>query len=93
MAAGPGAPSWIPPGSGGTWSGRRRQQSGHGGTIVAADAGLDSMVLSSPLPRTTSAVEDAFCPAVQNPDAGTRTPAHPTTVGEERVEAARWLPG
>lgn len=51
------------------------------------------MVLSSPLPRTTSAVEDAFCPAVQNPDAGTRTPAHPTTVGPERVEAARRLPG
>ncbi|WP_328841183.1 hypothetical protein [Streptomyces europaeiscabiei] len=47
------------------------------------------MVLSSRLPRTTSAVKDAFCSAVQNPDAGTRTPVHPTTAGLERVDAAR----
>ncbi|MDX3588227.1 methyltransferase domain-containing protein [Streptomyces europaeiscabiei] len=57
-----------------------------GGTIVVADADLDSMVLSSRFPRTTRAVKDAFCSAIPNPHAGTRTADHLTAAGFTDVE-------
>jgi len=44
-----------------------------GATIVLADPDLGSMVVSSRIPETTDAVKDAFCSAVPNPHAGTRS--------------------
>ncbi|QFQ95106.1 methyltransferase domain-containing protein [Streptomyces phaeolivaceus] len=57
-----------------------------GGRIVVADADLDSLVLSSRFPRTTRAVKDAFCAAVPNPHAGTRTAGDLTAAGFTAVE-------
>lgn len=57
-----------------------------GGVIVAADADLDSMVVSSRFPATTRALKDVFCSVIPNPHAGTRTAGDLAEAGFTGVE-------